>query len=246
MERISLIESGELISDQGGRKVVKIDDSTIVKYGTSVNLSEAHTMIFIYKNTKIPVPKILDFYKYEDKNYIFMEYIKGETLDKKWKNMDQNYRLKILLELKDYIDQLRNITNSYIGSINNLPCNDSVFNDNKGPFKSEIDFNKTIMKEFEKTMPGYFCNILKKTLKSDHSIVFSHGDISKRNIIINEGSISSIIDWEYSGFYPEYWEYSKVLYAVDWEDEWLNYIEYFLKPYYNEFIVNMIIRRILW
>ncbi|KAJ5106539.1 Major facilitator superfamily domain general substrate transporter [Penicillium angulare] len=31
----------------------------------------------------------------------------------------------------------------------------------------------------------------------------------KRHIIVRNGSIAAIIDWELSGWYPEYWEFAK-------------------------------------
>lgn len=31
--------------------------------------------------------------------------------------------------------------------------------------------------------------------------------------------IEGIIDWEQAGWYPEYWEYYKMLYAIDYEHQ---------------------------
>ncbi|PYH46736.1 uncharacterized protein BP01DRAFT_414697 [Aspergillus saccharolyticus JOP 1030-1] len=42
------------------------------------------------------------------------------------------------------------------------------------------------------------------------AIVFTHGDLRPENIVVdlkgNEWTITGLIDWEYSGFYPEYYE----------------------------------------
>lgn len=51
-------------------------------------------------------------------------------------------------------------------------------------------------------------------LSVDHRIVFTHADFHPRNIMVvdlPDGSVelSGIIDWESSGFYPEYWELLK-------------------------------------
>jgi aminoglycoside phosphotransferase (APT) family kinase protein len=34
-----------------------------------------------------------------------------------------------------------------------------------------------------------------------------------RNIIIDRGRLSGIVDWECAGFYPEYWEFTKLFYG---------------------------------
>lgn len=42
--------------------------------------------------------------------------------------------------------------------------------------------------------------------KSDHNVIFTHGDLFPWNILVEDGHLSAILDWECSGWYPEYWE----------------------------------------
>jgi aminoglycoside phosphotransferase (APT) family kinase protein len=42
-----------------------------------------------------------------------------------------------------------------------------------------------------------------------------HGDLAPQNIIVQEGKIVAIIDWETAGWFPEYWEYTQA-----WESAW--------------------------
>lgn len=54
-------------------------------------------------------------------------------------------------------------------------------------------------------------------LKDDASIVFTHGDLHKSNIMVSEDGpikIRAIVDWEQAGWYPSYWEYCKARYTV--------------------------------
>lgn len=49
---------------------------------------------------------------------------------------------------------------------------------------------------------------------SQDSAVLTHGDLRPANIIgqlqsDNVFTITGLIDWEYGGFYPEYWESTK-------------------------------------
>ena len=46
--------------------------------------------------------------------------------------------------------------------------------------------------------------------RSDVS-VFTHGDLTPRNIMVDQGYITGVIDWEYSGWFPDYWEYANIM-----------------------------------
>lgn len=48
--------------------------------------------------------------------------------------------------------------------------------------------------------------------RDHYSIRFTHGDLGVQNILIRDGKIVAILDWECSGWYPEYWEYTKAHY----------------------------------
>jgi thiamine kinase-like enzyme len=56
--------------------------------------------------------------------------------------------------------------------------------------------------------------------------VFTHGDITPRNILIDEyDRITGIVDWEFVGWYPDYWEYANIMKPTeekDWQ-EWMRY-----------------------
>ncbi|OQE28227.1 hypothetical protein PENFLA_c005G10800 [Penicillium flavigenum] len=45
-------------------------------------------------------------------------------------------------------------------------------------------------------------------------------DIAPRNILVDEeNNATGVIDWEYAGWYPEYWEYAQIMrpaFGGDW------------------------------
>ena len=41
-----------------------------------------------------------------------------------------------------------------------------------------------------------------------HRIFFTHGDLHSENIIVKDGRLAGIVDWEYAGWFPEYWEFT--------------------------------------
>ncbi|KAJ3482341.1 hypothetical protein NLG97_g7595 [Lecanicillium saksenae] len=48
-----------------------------------------------------------------------------------------------------------------------------------------------------------------KVFKSQYESKVTHSDLHLSNILVHAGQLSGIIDWEISGFYPEYWEFAK-------------------------------------
>lgn len=222
---------------------IKIKDGKIIKYGKNVSLQEAENTIFIKNNTNIPVPTIYDYYNKDDCNYIIMEYIEGDTLYNMLNNnlLSENDIDNICLQLKKYVNELKNIKNNYICSINKKSVNDILF-DIIEPC-DESFFNNHIINCINNILHNYYSELIKNMLLSNHSINLAHGDLTPRNIIINNKKIVGIIDWENAGYYPEYWEYVKSRIGVSWDNIWFSKVEKFLEPYYYEYSVfNMILK----
>ncbi|KAJ3568455.1 hypothetical protein NP233_g5696 [Leucocoprinus birnbaumii] len=51
--------------------------------------------------------------------------------------------------------------------------------------------------------------------RKHHRVCFTHTDLNSLNIMVRNGRLVGIIDWEYAGWYPEYWEYTALSYVVD-------------------------------
>jgi len=57
----------------------------------------------------------------------------------------------------------------------------------------------------------------------DAAIVFTHADLHPSNIIVDPESPSTvlaIINWVYSAWWPEYWEFCKTEYGIEPWSEW--------------------------
>lgn len=76
----------------------------------------------------------------------------------------------------------------------------------------------------------------------------SHGDISPRNILVRGTKVVAILDWEMSGFYPEYWDYVKSVYKPAWESGCIKdkVAERILPPYYAELAVMLHVHNMTW
>ena len=77
-----------------------------------------------------------------------------------------------------------------------------------GPFASESDFNVALQNIYTSNAPLPSLFRFNKELEPHrHDIVFAHGRLSFRSIMIQDGHISSIMEWEYAGWLPSYWDW---------------------------------------
>lgn len=78
-----------------------------------------------------------------------------------------------------------------------------------GPFYQTVEFNSFLIHKYE-------LNATRENIAAVHArpyrSVFTHADLSPSNILIDLGRVSAIVDWEFAGFYPEYWDFTKLFY----------------------------------
>ncbi|KAF2193626.1 kinase-like protein [Zopfia rhizophila CBS 207.26] len=231
-------------SQDSHRKVVKVGSNMVAKLRLDPEAAEAESMTFIRNHTTIPVPRVLNTYEEEGYRYILMEFVEGELLEKIWGKLSSSERSVILNELKDYICQMRQIkcpNGTPIGSITGGPAIDRRQLDSAkdGPFKSEADFNEWQLAQLHEETPLSRRDLFAALHRTDHEIVFSHGDLAFHNIIVREGHIAAIIDWEYSGWYPEHWDYCKTRSFLSGTDELYDCCKrIFEKQYYSEYFMD--------
>ena len=66
--------------------------------------------------------------------------------------------------------------------------------------------------------------------KDTWPLCFTHDDLSSLNILVCEGDVVGIVDWETAGWYPSYWEYTTAWNANPQNKFWRKDIDRFLEP----------------
>ncbi|KAK3314435.1 hypothetical protein B0H66DRAFT_583440 [Apodospora peruviana] len=184
----------------------------------------------------------------------FTSFVSGLDLEKVWPRLNDGQKRSISTQLDKLLIDLRSLPyppNTPLGGLDGLGCKDGRRGVRISP-KPILD-----LKQFQdfiftgsKTASQMYTRFLRSLMPaSPAKVVFTHGDIRPENIILRqdeEGSwtVVSIVDWESSGFYPEYWECVKMtnnLSFID-KDDWYLLLPESLSP--QQFPVQWLVDRI--
>lgn len=245
--------------------IYKLESKTVIKVGNRHRISEAAAMRFVRSKTNIPVPEVYDAYLDQEdpeKALLVMEHIEGDVLRDVWDDMCSSQKEEVVLQLKGFLDELRSIKGDFIGSVDGAACEDPLFDQDPeviyGPYNTEAAFNDGIIRTMKSTVPGSrepssqeaFVEMVADMVRAmpGHDIVLTHGDIAPRNILVHGSKIVAVLDWELTGFYPEYWEYVKALYLPDWDQNWIREraVDKCMKPYHIEHAVMRQVNDLFW
>lgn len=219
------------LSRQSGAHITCHDEELVIKRGERVHLGEEIAMKLVQTYTDVPIPTFM-FSSYEQNgcSWISMTFIPGCTLQTLWNSLDQNTKIRLCEEtwimigkwrriprppnLGDHLyqclaDGSANATDPLIKSLNIPPT----------PLYNDEDVRKRIYERYYHYFGRRYENILLDMLPRSDRSVFTHGDVAPQNILVENGRITAILDWEQSGWYPDYWEYANIMRPRK-EEEW--------------------------
>ncbi|EEU37261.1 uncharacterized protein NECHADRAFT_92249 [Fusarium vanettenii 77-13-4] len=216
---------------------VPISKHLIVKSDSFVDLTEAATMRFVATNTSVPVPKVWCSFVRNGRVYIVMERIRGDCISTGWDERSQESRNKLLAQLKLLIENLR-LLQPLPGTGVESCTGGSLFDSRIarsggrfGPFKTIQDFHLWLRDNLQ---PSEVEKPEQASQEDWNDPVLTHGDLNPSNILVRGDEIVGIIDWEFSGWYPHYWEYTSAWCTQTMSTEWQNLLGDFLEPYVEE------------
>lgn len=186
--------------------------------------AEAHTLGIVEKFTRIPAPKSIDVLETPNTCYLLMTLVPGRPIGQLLNTMTDEQVDGVVADLKRYVAELRAISNqiskfqicnSAGGGVLDWRIPESRSEELR--FQTEADFHSYLTS----TMTEDTRRQAAKSHAIPHEIVFTHGDLYPRNILGENGKVTGIVDWENAGFFPEYWEYTKMHYTVRSLIRWL-------------------------
>ncbi|KAF1851228.1 kinase-like protein, partial [Cucurbitaria berberidis CBS 394.84] len=182
-----------------------------------------------------------------DESTIRIDFIEGQTLESVWPTLSVEEKRDICRQLRAILDTMRKAewSATLIGSCDGGRVLDARLYGVKtgGPFSNEEDLNKFILDIRDMTLQP-MRDALVKHQRKDHRIVFTHGDLHQDNIMVKDGKITGLIDWELAGWYPEYWDYVKFCYSSGAHRDWMDYTkDIFSQSYEEELLFHLALSR---
>lgn len=121
-----------------------------------------------------------------------------------------------------YMNELRQVRGGFIGAVETIACHDQIFLNSGGqyestsggfgPFEEEEGFRSGIaealrhcdaLAAFTGMVIGLVHAMPKQDAPGDEaSFVLTHGGLVARNILVRDGKVVAILDWEMAELYP--------------------------------------------
>ena len=190
--------------------------------------NEVYTMKYLIEHTTIPIPKIIDYSidsntSILSSEYILMEKISGNTLESLIQQMSNQTLMKIVMDITDYIKELRQIKLPQMNKIGSF-CNKEMFlggtiedGPTLGPFNTlkeyitehlhwaiqRIQTDEQLFHRGKDLIPSL--QKISHLAQTDPSLTnpemkfhLTHTDLNTSNILVDEntGNILAILDWE--------------------------------------------------
>ncbi|KAH9904403.1 protein kinase-like domain-containing protein [Xylariomycetidae sp. FL2044] len=168
------------------------------------------------------------------------EYIPGVPLADVWEDLGEAQKSDIKAQLRTQLGYMRACTQSFVGRVGRQPVRnvyDRIPTTYCGPFADEEEFDNWCLARVPNRLARWrWRRMLKRSRRRDNTpakakYVLTHGDLTPRNILVQDGRVTGIVDWERSGFFPEYAEYAFAMCLCHSHEKWwLPVLEELLQP----------------
>ncbi|KAM5492875.1 hypothetical protein McaMca56_006914 [Microsporum canis] len=182
-----------------------------LKIGKRVDRNEANALLLIDKMTSIPAPKLIGFTRDEKNNvgYLIMTMIPGVPADSVYYRMSYDERIQLAKDLGRHISEYRQIPNPHadylICDTLGGPTTDHRTDIGKicGLYSTEDEFTNFLRRARGPKRQVPVTIFIRKASQYLHL----------SNILVLRGKFSGLVDWKSACFTPEYWEYTRAIWA---------------------------------
>lgn len=150
----------------------------------------------------------------DGKPWLIMTRMPGQRVDEVIHRMSYAERHQLADDLAACTAEYRNVPNISslpIASASGGRIQDPRASSNGcGPYGTEAEFTEQVTR-------GCMDNVMERypnAFSVNHPVTFTHADLFPSNILVDAGKLSGIVDWQFAGFYPSYWECTKAMRGV--------------------------------
>lgn len=195
---------------------------------------ESANLRFLTERTSIPIPKTVEEWKEDDGTYFLLtKRIHGHPLNEAWPTMCATDKERIAKQTAEYVIQLRKLHSSRMESLGGQPLYSAFLFPNgygigHGPFSSDDELWAEMSLSLT-NVPEKVRLKLRQRMPTATPYTFSHCDLTNVNIIVDNGHLAGILDWESSGYFPAWWEFTAAGIGLGQEDkEWKDLLRKYL------------------
>lgn len=211
---------------------------------------EVLAMRLVWEYTTIPIPRPYRAVEFHGSTLIIMDFVEGRRLDRAWSTLSLWSRLRVAWTLRSYVRQLRQIpiqSPPFPGPLGPDPgqCHGPAFrftppNLHERAWGSTEELLRAVKESAEDRFRENHAQEPKMHIECEDTgpLVFTHHDLNMRNIILGKDGKVWLIDWDFSGYYPRYFEYLSMYASAKSANQrsepslWL-YQPFITDPYFN-------------
>ena len=210
-------------SSQFKRVTRVIDELITVKVGPDITKRHYDLLAAVHSTGAIACPKPLFFVEMDDCNALVMSTIPGKRLYNVMRKMDNKELKSILAEVKIGMDSLqepmRTLLSPETGQVGSIPHGGSLL----FPLLSGFHDSHVHIDQFVETM-STLTRQLPQFIESQRSVlselavgplVFCHMDLGAANIMVHDGRLSGVVDWDTAGWYTSRMDCYSVAFTND-------------------------------
>ena len=168
----------------------------------------------------VRVPHIKRVIEFNGDAYCIMERIEGATLEEAWAQLSWRTTIKLAVQLRRFIHLLRSVPSLTAGSVATGECRSFWLDDRYSlPARSSPEVITSfitfwvgfvsIRQAMKVAAQGSFHpqGYIPPTAKT---FVFTHHDLAPQNLLLDSSDQLWLLDWDYAGWYPSYFEYASM------------------------------------
>jgi hypothetical protein len=237
------------------KALYRISEDVVVKVTCTQNRDAPALLQWLAEQAPdVAAPRPLGMLRMRGTSFMFMTFVPGTTLEERWPSLSPDAKNHIRRRLNDALAVLRSIPHPS-GTALGSPVGQRVCIDVRRESRTstelvhESQLNDFLVHEPTSRAAPCFRQWLRSRMRDDHRIVFTHADFHPRNIMVADTpdgtgvELTGIIDWDYSGFYPEHWEMQKAMNTRSSRDEsdWWEHLPACILGYDDECILDRLI-----
>ncbi|KPM45641.1 hypothetical protein AK830_g916 [Neonectria ditissima] len=186
------INASESLHELFSTRVVDLGSDIALKYSLCMDLDDVFNLQYLRSRLPgIPSPDTLGAFRSGRMTYFFMSRAPGVTLESIWPDLTQSDKLSIQKQLNVIFQTLRAVDprtlddGFRLGSFTTGICKDTRRQQRVSDelIQTEAQFNAFLFRAPNRTTP-LLIKMLRSSMREDHRMVMTHGDLSPRNIMV--------------------------------------------------------------